>query len=172
MLNSQGQVIGVNASIVTNGGSGNIGISLALAVDRLQSFLVALDQGNASRSSQRQQPRANNQVQALPLNGQAISGRLGPGDNTLPDNSYYKSYGFEGRAGQRVTIEMSSREIDPTLFLLKPDGSRLAENDDISPSNPNARITVTLPATGVYLVIANAFEPEESGSFTIRATAE
>jgi serine protease Do len=172
LLNSQGEVIGVNTEIVTYEGMGNIGISLAIAIDQLQPFLVALNRNNAPRSSQRQQPRANNQVQGLPLNGQAISGRLGSGDNTLPDNSYYKIYGFEGKAGQRVTIEMSSQEVDPTLFLLKPDGSKLAENDDISPNNPNARITVTLPATGVYLVLANAFEPGESGSYTIRVTAQ
>ncbi len=175
LLNSQGQVIGVNTYLFNPQGTVNIGISLAIAIDQLQPFLVALNRGNAPRSSQRQQPRANNQAQSLPLTGQVISGRLDPGDHTLPDNSYYnyyKIYGFEGRAGQRVTIEMNSQEIDPTLFLLKPDGSKLAENDDISPSNPNARITVTLPATGVYLVLANAFEPGESGSYTIRATAQ
>jgi len=182
LLNSQGQVIGVNTSIVTpevrndQGAIGrsqdNIGISFAIAVDRLQPFLIALGQGNAPRSSQRQQPRSNSQAQALPLNGQAISDRLEPGDSTLPDNSYYKLYGFEGKAGQRVTIEMSSGEIDSTLFLLKPDGSKLEQNDDISPNNFNARIVVNLPENGVYTVIANAFEPGESGSFTIRATAQ
>lgn len=172
LLNSQGQVIGVNSQIHTYEGMGNIGISLAIAVDRLQPFLVALGQGNAPRSSQRQRPQPNNRVQALPLTGQPISGRLGSGDNTLPDNSYYKLYGFEGQAGQRVTIEMSSQQIDSTLFLLKPDGSQLAQNDDISPGNFNARISVTLPESGVYGVIVNAFEPGESGSYTVRATAQ
>jgi serine protease Do len=172
LLNSQGEVIGVNTFLINPQGQVNIGINLAIAVDRLQPFLVALGQGNAPRSSQRQQPRSNNRVQELPLTGQAISGRLGPGDNTLPDNSYYKLYGFQGQAGQRVTIEMSSQEVDSTLFLLKPDGSKLAENDDISPSNFNARIVVTLPESGVYGVIANAFEPGESGSYMVRATAQ
>ena len=182
LLNSQGQVIGVNTSIATpevrndqgaiGRSQGNIGISFAIAIDRLQPFLVALNQGNAPRSSQRQEPRPNNKTQGLPLNGQAISGRLGQGDNTLPDNSYYKVYGFEGKAGQRVTIEMNSQEIDSTLFLLKPDGSKLEQNDDISASNFNARITITLPESGAYTVIANAFEPGESGSYTIRATAQ
>jgi serine protease Do len=67
---------------------------------------------------------------------------------------------------------MSSQQIDSTLFLLKSDGSQLAQNDDISPGNFNARIVVTLPESGVYTVIANAFEPGESGSYTIRATAQ
>lgn len=172
LLNSQGQVIGVNSEIVTYEGMGNIGISLAIAIDRLQPFLVALGQGNAPRSSQRQQPQPNSQVQALPLTGQAISGSLGQGDNTLPDNSYFKLYGFEGKAGERIIIEMNSQQIDSTLFLLKPDGSQLAQNDDISASNFNARIVVTLPESGVYGVIVNAFEPGESGSYTIRATAQ
>jgi serine protease Do len=172
LLNSQGQVIGVNTYIITYENTGNIGISFAIAVDRLQPFLVALGQGNAPRSSQRQQPRSNNQAQALPLNGQAISDRLEPGDSTLPDNSYYKLYGFEGKAGQRATIEVSSGEVDSTLFLLKPDGSKLEQNDDISPNNFNARIVINLPENGVYTVIANAFEPGESGSYTIRATAQ
>ena len=172
LLNSQGEVIGINTLLINPEGPVNIGISLAIAVDRLQPLLIALRQGNAPRSSQRQQPQPNNQVQALPLNGQGMTGRLGSGDNVLPDNSYYKLYGFEGKAGQQLTIEMSSQQVDSTLFLLKPDGSKLAQNDDISPSNFNARIAVTLPESGAYLVIVNAFEPGESGSYIVRAIAQ
>jgi serine protease Do len=34
----------------------------------------------------------------------------------------------------------------------------IAENDDISPKDFNARLTVTLPENGVYYLLANTFE--------------
>ncbi|NJO93493.1 MAG: hypothetical protein HC820_02400 [Hydrococcus sp. RM1_1_31] len=77
-----------------------------------------------------------------------------------------------GRKGQKLTIEMNSKDIDPQLVLLKPDGSQLEINDDIAPNNPNARISVNLPSDGTYTVIARTTFPGESGKYTIRASSE
>lgn len=171
LLNSRGELIGVNTAIFTSGSRpGNIGIGFAIAVDRVQPFLTAVREGSAPRVSQRQRSIAGNrEPETLLLNGPPIAGRLGAGDNILPvDNSFFDVYKFEGRAGQRVVIDMASQEIDSFLILLAPNGRELAQ-DDNGGGGKHARISVVLPATGIYLVIANSREPGESGTYRLRA---
>lgn len=172
LLNGQGELIGVNTAIFTNSrAGGNIGIGFAISVDRLQPFLAAVREGRAPRVTQRQQPRTANPPQDLVLNGAPINDRLGPGDNILPvDNSFFKVYRFQGIAGQQVVIEMLSREIDPFLILIGPNRREIAQDDD-SAGSKNARIAVTLPMSGTYLLLANSYEPRESGSYILRALA-
>ncbi|KAB8320544.1 trypsin-like serine protease [Tolypothrix campylonemoides VB511288] len=170
LLNSNGQVIGVNSAILNDTEIKRfIGISLAIPTDIVQPFLVAVERGNAEVATQRQKP-SNTKEQDLPLNGQVLQAALKKGDRTLPNNSYFHIYVFEGKAGQQVTIEMDSKQIDSNLYLLLPAKEKLiAANDDISPNNFNSRLTVTLPENGVYYLLVNAFEGRESGTYSLRA---
>ncbi len=140
----------------------------------MQPFLTAVRQGRAPRVAQTQPQRSNAvppQSQRLVLNGSPISGSLGRGDNILPaDNSFFDFYTFEGRAGQRVSIEMSSQEIDPYLILLGPDGRELAQVGD-GGGGGNARIAAILPQNGTYMLLANSREPGETGAYLLRAVA-
>jgi len=181
LLNSQAQVIGVNAVvnqgpvIGTDGqriatGEGNMGIGFAISVDRVKPFLTAVIQGSVPRyASQQSLIPKKQQAQELLLNNQLFNDTLGKGDAVLPNNSYYKLYMFEGRAEQQITIEMNSKNIDPTLILLDANLNQVARNDDISPSNFNSRIVATLPKDGHYIVVANSSEAGESGAYSIRA---
>ncbi len=173
LLNSQGEMIGVNTAIfTTTDQGGNIGIGFAIGIDRVEPFLVAVREGTAPRVATRQGPRPGTQeAQVIELNGPTINGTLDDGDNVLPvDNSFFDVYRFEGRSGQQVTIEMSSDEVDSYLILLGPDGEELAQNDDISESDRNARIVLTLPSNGTYVLLANSYSEGESGTYTLRAT--
>lgn len=173
LLNSDGQVIGVNSAIFNDTEIKRfIGISLAIPTNLIQPFLVAVEQGNAQLVTQRQK-NSDSQNEDLPLNGQVIQASLKNGDHTLPNNSYFHIYAFEGKAGQQISIEMNSKQIDSHLYLLLPTKQRLiAENDDISPTDFNARLTVTLPENGIYYLLANTFEAGESGSYSLRAVAK
>ncbi len=170
LLNSHGEVIGVNSAIINDTEVKRfIGISLAIPTDKVKPFLVAVEQGKPSLVTQRQQP-SNLQVQNLSLNGQVVQATLKKGDRALPNNSYFHLYAFEGKANQQITIEMKSWQIDSHLYLLLPGKEKLvAENDDISPNNFNSRLTVSLPENGIYYVLANTFEAGESGSYSLRA---
>ena len=109
----------------------------------------------------------------LPLNGDIVDGVLNSedkSDNPL-DRKYSDAYVFQGRRGQEVTIEMSSKEFDPSLILLAPDGSKLDVNDDISPNDFNARIVTRLPDNGTYTAIAQSHEAGESGHYSLRVVA-
>lgn len=173
LLNSNGELIGVNSAIFTSGSlGGNIGIGFAISIDRVQTFLSAVREGRAARTAQRQGPvPGDTPPKSLVINGSAIAGRLGPGSNVLPvDNSFFDVYAFEGRAGQRVQIDMRSREIDAYLILLDPDGNEVAQDDD-GGGGPNSRIVATLPANGTYLLMANSYDAGQAGSYSLQAQA-
>jgi hypothetical protein len=113
------------------------------------------------------------QAQEYPLllDGSPIYQHLDTTDNYLTeDNSYIDIYRFEGQAGQRVVIDMSSQEIDSYLILFDPEGNVLAQDDD-SGGGVNARLDIVLPADGVYTVYANSLRSQEIGAYTIQATS-
>ncbi|MEZ2225304.1 MULTISPECIES: trypsin-like peptidase domain-containing protein [unclassified Microcoleus] len=172
LLNSSGELIGVNTSIFTRGqGGGNIGIGFAISIDKVPAFLTAVREGRAPRVAQTRSPFGNKSPAKLALNGPAISGKLTNQSSVLPgDNSFFDLYSFEGKAGQRITIEMKSQEIDPYLILLGPDRRQIAQDDDGAGSN-NARITVRLPANGTYTLLANSNQARQSGAYTLELKA-
>ncbi len=89
--------------------------------------------------------------------------------NNPLDQTYSHRYIFVGQKGQVVNIEMKSEEVDPSLELLRADKSHLKDNDDISPTNFNSRITITLPKDGHYIVVASSSEVGELGSYRLSA---
>jgi serine protease Do len=95
-------------------------------------------------------------------------GALVAGGPVLPsDNSLYREYTFEGRAGQSVAISLESTDFDPYVAIIDPNDRLVAENDDESDSTKNAFLSVTLPATGRYRVIVNAYDASGRGRYTL-----
>ncbi|NEQ22047.1 MAG: hypothetical protein F6K28_23185 [Microcoleus sp. SIO2G3] len=95
-----------------------------------------------------------------------VNGRLDSNSQTQKsDKSYYNVHTFEGKAGEQITIDQTSSEFDSYLFLLDPEGKKIAEDDD-SGSGNNAKIIVTLPTSGTYTIIANA-QTGETGSYIL-----
>ena len=172
LLNRQGELIGVNTAIFSGPRGGNIGIGFAIAIDKVQPFLTAVREGRASRTAQRLGPApGDTPPKPLALNGSAVTGRLGQGSSVLPvDNSFFDLYAFEGKAGQRVQIDMTSREIDSYLILLDPNGDEVTQDDD-GGGGPNSRIVATLPADGTYLLMANSYEAGQAGAYSLKAEA-
>jgi serine protease Do len=175
LLNSRGELIGVNSAIFSpDSGAGNVGIGFAIAADRVDSFLVAVREGRAPTTPQ-QSPLLAGGRPAEPLALQSrvpveVKGDLSDESNVLPsDNSYYNAYTFEGEAGQRVTIEMASDDLNAYLILLSPDGSNFAQDDD-SAGRGNSRLEVTLPENGIYTILANSFAAGETGQYTLKVS--
>lgn len=111
-------------------------------------------------------------------NGDCVSPTTKPGQNQ-PDGSLADEYTFNGTAGQQISISMTSTAFDTYLFLLRPDGTVLNTNDDVDPDgrppDTNSRIPVTgfitLPASGVYSILASSFAPEGRGAYSLNLTS-
>lgn len=88
-------------------------------------------------------------------------------------NSYLHMYTFEGTAGQQVTITMSSADgLDAYLGILDPSDNVIAEDDDSGggATGFDAQISIRLPESGTYVVIATRAGIDEgtsTGSYTL-----
>jgi hypothetical protein len=94
---------------------------------------------------------------------------------------------FQGVAGQRIRIDLTAAippnatgaGLDTFLYLFGPDGSIVAENDDIVlGQQTNSRIPagggfLVLPQTGTYIVEATSFDDVENnlGAYTLTVVA-
>jgi hypothetical protein len=95
-----------------------------------------------------------------------IQGTLETGDRIMrSDGSLYDSYTFEGTAGQQVTVNLSSGEFDTYLLLIFPGREKVEENDDKNQNSRDSELSLTLPTTGTYTVIANSYNSESRGSY-------
>lgn len=92
---------------------------------------------------------------AIPISyGDTVSG-------TINQTNKFVLYTFEGEAGDQVRIGMDATAgtLDPTLFLLAPEGAQLASNDDaVLNETMNSLIdNFTLPADGTYVIVATHY---------------
>ena len=83
------------------------------------------------------------------------------------------------------TIPVESGGIDTFLYLIAPNGSIVAQNDDIwlgeqrnsripctnVPNGPCAVEFFTLPQTGTYIIVATSFDNYETGAYSLKLTS-
>ncbi len=125
--------------------------------------------------------RSNCSATAI-ASGAATPGTLQTSDCALPDGSFADIYSFTANAGQQVSVSMAAQSFndpnplnnDTYLYLFGPDGyTVVATNDDSNPDvDRSSRIPPgsgfgMLPATGTYYIIANSFQPNTTGNYTV-----
>ncbi len=98
--------------------------------------------------------------------GQVMTDILGKGNETLDSGEYTRSYSFEGRRGQPVTIDYSSDDYDTYLIVRSPSGEQ-ADIDDTGEGNLNSRFEQVLEEDGVYAVTATSYAPGATGNFRL-----
>src|SRR6184192_4148434 len=104
--------------------------------------------------------------------GDTVRDSLTRHDLVLPaESTYAQQWRLRGRAGETVTIDLASTAFDAYLFLLGPNESPKPPQDDDSGGRCNARLTLRLPATGDYLIVATSSERHATGVFTLTVTA-
>lgn len=171
LINSNGEVIGVNYAGVSR--SGGPSISLAIKIERVYEILADY-RGKRSNFVSVTKANQGTEVTELPTTGEAIAASFKVGDETDNRNIYYRNYYFQGKANQQVTIEMSSQQIDPALVLYFIDKDNqqqeLSINKGVSPQDNTAKISGILPEDGTYVVVAKTFQPGETGNYQIKVT--
>lgn len=99
--------------------------------------------------------------------GATVNGRLTTNDPKLSDNTAFHAYYFNGFQGDRVSITMRSSAFDAYLHFGQLGGAASIATDDDTGGGTNARVTVTLPATGTYVILANVLSGGAVGAYTL-----
>ncbi len=99
-----------------------------------------------------------------------VTGRLSRGDARLNDGSVYQAWTFYGSQGDMVTIDVMSDAFDAFCILQGPAGNEIARDDD-SGDGLNARVSVALPVSGQYRIIANTYRKNQFGAYRVRLTS-
>jgi len=99
-----------------------------------------------------------------------VQDRLGPHKQVVEfdqGNRFAAIYSFNGTAGQELSVTLESSDFDTILILINATGESIASNDDISATNTNSRIDITLPATEQYLLLVTSSEFEGQGDYRL-----
>lgn len=92
------------------------------------------------------------------------------GSGAISAQEYIHLYTFEGTAGEEITITMvGDGGLDAYLGLIDPNDQVIAEDDD-SAGDSNAQISIRLPESGTYIIIAtrNGLDQGSTeGSYTL-----
>lgn len=102
--------------------------------------------------------------------GGRLTGVLDEADPLTNDGKFYEIYSFTGRAGQQITIDLSSDMFDSYLILGRQTASgfeTIREDDDGQQNGVNSRISFTPSETGEYRFKVMGLNPGSYGDFAI-----
>ena len=102
--------------------------------------------------------------------GETKPGSLTGEDPRLDEGEHYHAWDFDGQAGQRIVISLSSSDFDSYLAIVTSD-IEWENQDDDGGGDSNARLDVTLPVTGRYVIIVTTYEGDETGDYTLSVGA-
>jgi len=78
-----------------------------------------------------------------------------------------REHTFQGRAGQSITIEVSSRGLDHNITLFDTNGKKIAEKTSNSQRPPESQLTVKLPSNGTYKIVVKGGDRTSKGSYSL-----
>ncbi|HEY1606452.1 MAG TPA: hypothetical protein VGF77_12740 [Allosphingosinicella sp.] len=99
--------------------------------------------------------------------GQQVDGTLTPNSVLRSDDTYMDGYYYEGVAGEQITVTLRSADFDSWLVIDQP-GGPFRKWDDDSGGGHDSKLIVTLPASGRYIIAANAVAKRSTGRYTLR----
>ncbi len=112
------------------------------------------------------------QVQAIAYGANISAGAIANTDLQTSAGDYLDVYSFAGNQGDQVQIKMTSTVFDSFLILNRSNGD-LQTFDDNNGGGAQARdalISLTLPETGTFYILATPLEPGRTGAYTLTLT--
>ncbi|MEC4803447.1 MAG: CAP domain-containing protein [Jaaginema sp. PMC 1079.18] len=114
---------------------------------------------------------AVNPPPATPLEILNEQGILEDGDGVYEqDGSLYDVHQFNGKAGQVLTILVKSSEFDTFLAVFDDNDLIIDQNDDLSDTDTNSSVQITLPRDGTYRIFINGYDAGDRGRYQITVT--
>lgn len=110
-------------------------------------------------------------VPPMPISpGETLNERLWSTDTQEADGSYRDAWTFMGQVGDTYVITLRSEDFDTLLQVGRMSGDTwdlLMTDDDGAGEGTDSQITITLPMNGQYVIRAGAYEPNETGAYTL-----
>ncbi len=96
-----------------------------------------------------------------------VTGTITTADCVLTDGSFADKFSFTGSANQAVTIlhDGTSTNFDAYLVIDGPGGYH--QEDDDGGGNRDAKLVLTLPTAGTYVITATTYDPNQTGNYTL-----
>ncbi|MGD2154917.1 MAG: hypothetical protein PVG79_16755 [Gemmatimonadales bacterium] len=101
--------------------------------------------------------------------GAEVRGALSAADIRGPDDNYVEAWTLDGRAGESVTVDMVSDDVDAYLYVVGPGLGETLRDDD-SGGACHARITFTFLENGTFHVIASTTGSQQTGPYLLRVS--
>lgn len=99
--------------------------------------------------------------------GTSATGALAEADPMMRNNrGPYNVWLLQGKRGQRLVIDLTSRAFDPYLVLRSSDGFLIGSDDD-GGGNLASRLRTILPRTGTYRIIATSVGAQARGDYSL-----
>lgn len=97
-------------------------------------------------------------------------GELARSDGRLANGAFHDLWTYQGTAGERISIDLSSSDFDSYLELGTESGGAFEEiaTDDDGGDEFDSRIRVTLPETREYVIRARSLRADRTGAYTLR----
>jgi hypothetical protein len=88
------------------------------------------------------------------------------------DGVNFDYYQFDGRKGQRVSLEIVAQRIgssfDPVIRLLGPQGAEITAVDDTAGFGADCQLAVTLPTDGPFVIVIHDNQYKRGGRYRLR----
>ncbi|HET6762080.1 MAG TPA: hypothetical protein VFH27_00375, partial [Longimicrobiaceae bacterium] len=172
---------GTNARlVVTPTADGTYAIRAnTLSAGETGAYTLSVTAGGAAAATQSSTPSSGSSAVARPAivgsitAGRTLSGTLSTSDAKMGDDSYYRDYTYQGRAGERITITFRSSDFDTYLHFGKLSGQQFQslDTDDDGAGGTDSKIERVLTEDGTYVIRANALAANTVGAFTLSVTS-
>lgn len=100
-----------------------------------------------------------------------VNGTLARGDETLEEGEFVDTFTYRWEAGQRVTIELTTKDFDGYLVLVPPKGEQIENDDADEDDSERSLIETDLTISGEYQVMVTSYEKGETGAYALRVGA-
>lgn len=150
-----------------SGGSTNSKVTLPVAVDGTYTIVVKSYDDFAGGAYTLMIMRGTGDAADGAMNVEQFTGRLSTDSVLLAeDETPYEVHTIDLQAGDELDVTMMAADFDAYLQIWDADGNSLVQDDD-SGGGLNARATMTIPTDGTYQIVANSFNPDAEGDYTL-----